>query len=84
MGCDQQDADILCKLITDNPASEALSYEIRTPWTGPGFGSPTCDIGDRIAVNGRDVVDVSWMDVSLAAHFGGGGQVVAFPVCSDP
>jgi len=84
LGCDQADADILCKLIMDNPASEALSYDEREPWTGPGFGSPTCDIGDRIAVNGRDVVDVSWMDVSLATHFGGGGRVVAFPICTDP
>jgi hypothetical protein len=84
LGCDQADADILCKLVTDNPDAVALSYDLISPWTGPGFGSPTCDIGERIDVNGRGVIDVSWMDVSLASHFGAGGQVVAFPDCTDP
>ena len=84
IGCDQADADILCKLITDNPESEAVSFDIVPPWTGPGFGSPTCDIGERLEVNGRGVLDVSWMDVSLASHFGTGGEVVAFPDCTDP
>ncbi len=84
VGCDQADADILCKLVTDNPDSVAISYDVVAPWTGPGFGSPTCDIGERIDVNGRGVIDVAWMDVSLATHFGGGGNVVAFPDCTDP
>jgi hypothetical protein len=84
VGCDQADADMLCKLITDNPESVALSYFVVEPWDGPGFGSPTCDMGTRIDVVGRGVIDVSWMDVSLDSHFGAGGDVVAFPDCTDP
>ena len=30
-GCDASDADVLCKLITDNPDSEAISYTVTAP-----------------------------------------------------
>jgi hypothetical protein len=81
-GCDQADADVLCKLTTDNPDSVALSYTITAPLSTPGFPGVYCGYGTVIDTD-RGVEDVSWMDASMAAHHGGGGEVVAFPVCSD-
>ena len=82
-GCDDADADVLCKLITDNPESEALTYTITAPLSSPGFPGVYCDYGTLIDTD-RGVPDVSWMDESMAAHHGGGGEVVAFPDCTDP
>ena len=82
-GCDASDADVLCKLITDNPESEAITYTITAPLSDPGFPGIYCGFGDLIYTE-RGVPDVGWMDVSMAAHHGGGGEVVAFPDCTDP
>jgi len=82
-GCDQQDADVLCRLITDNPESEAITYTITAPLSQPGFPGVYCDFGVLIDTD-RGVPDVAWMDESLADHHGGGGEVVAFPDCTDP
>ena len=81
-GCDSADADVLCKLIMDNPASEALSYTITPALSEPGFPGVYCDYGERIHTD-RGVLDVAWMDSSLALSHGA-GEVVAFPVCTDP
>ena len=82
-GCDASDADTLCKLITDNPESEAISYTVTAPLSAPGFPGIYCGFGDLIYTE-RGVPDVGWMDESMAAHHGGGGEVVAFPDCTDP
>ena len=82
-GCDASDADVLCKLITDNPDSEAISYTVTAPLSAPGFPGIYCGFGDLIYTD-RGVPDVGWMDESMAAHHGGGGEVVAFPDCTDP
>ena len=82
-GCDDADADVLCKLITDNPDSEAISYTITAPLSEPGFPGIYCGFGDLLYTD-RGVPDVGWMDESMAAHHGGGGEVVAFPDCTDP
>jgi len=81
-GCDSADADVLCKLIMDNPESEALSYTTTAALSEPGFPGVYCDYGERIYTD-RGVLDVAWMDSSLALSHGA-GQVVAFPVCTDP
>jgi hypothetical protein len=82
-GCDDADADVLCRLIMDNPDSEALSYAVIAPLSEPGFPGVYCGYGTTIATD-RGVPDVSWMDASVAAHHGGGGTVVAFPDCTNP
>jgi hypothetical protein len=82
-GCDEADADVLCKLIMDNPASEHISYSVTAPLSEAGFPGVYCGYGTMIDTD-RGVPDVSWMDASLAAHHGGGGTVIAFPVCTDP
>jgi hypothetical protein len=82
-GCDNADADVLCKLIMDNPDSEALTYSVIAPLSEPGFPGVYCGKGTTIATD-RGVPDVSWMDASVAAHHGGGGTVVAFPDCTNP
>jgi hypothetical protein len=82
-GCDDADADVLCKLITDNPDSEAITYTVTAPLSAPGFPGVYCGYGELIDTD-RGIPDVAWMDESMAAHHGGGGQVVAFPDCTDP
>jgi hypothetical protein len=82
-GCDQSDADALCKLVMDNPLSEATSYTISPPLSESGFAGVGCSTGELIHTD-RGVPYVAWMDASLAAHHGGGGTVVAFPECTDP
>ena len=82
-GCDDADADVLCKLIMDNPDSEAISYSVIAPLSEPGFPGVYCGYGTTIATD-RGVPDVSWMDASVAAHHGGGGTAVAFPECTNP
>ena len=84
-GCDQADADTLCKLVMDNPlapqspttrASSVFAVErSRFCWLGAVRDTHRHD---------RGVPYVAWMDASLAAHHGGGGQVVAFPDCEVP
>lgn len=87
-GCDQSDADTLCKLIMDNPLAVAKPYEeggwVRSPpLSEAGFAGVGCSRGTLIDTD-RGVPYVAWMDASIAAHHGGGGEVVAFPDCEVP
>jgi hypothetical protein len=60
-GCDQMDADILCKLKTCNPESIALSYEVLPQLPGAGFSCP--DTGQNFGPQPEYGVD---MDVWYA------------------
>ncbi|MEC9390270.1 MAG: hypothetical protein VX944_09360 [Myxococcota bacterium] len=87
-GCDQADADTLCKLVMDNPLAVAKPYDeggwvLSSPLSEAGFAGVGCSRGTLIDTD-RGVPYVAWMDASLAAHHGGGGQVVAFPDCEVP
>ena len=80
-GCDQADADILCKLKTDNPSSTATSWTATTALNEHGFacpGNPTINVTDR-GVN----VPVYYQDASILGNHGA-GSVIAYPVCTNP
>lgn len=85
--CDQADADILCKLITDNPASTALSWTSTTALSTGGFTCANQSYGTAVNVSGRGLpslgFSVHYQDSSVLANHGP-GQVVAYPVCTDP
>ena len=83
-GCDQQDADILCQLTTDNPSSTATSWTATTALAESGFSCGDGRSGSSVNVVNRGVSHtVYYRDSSLlAAH--GAGDVIAYPVCTDP
>jgi hypothetical protein len=83
VGCDDVDADILCKLVTDNPASEALSYTITAALSEPGFSGVRCGYDLEIFVDRGLDTEVGFQDWSLLFSHGA-GDVVAFPICTDP
>jgi hypothetical protein len=83
VGCDDADADILCKLITDNPDSEAISYTITAALAAPGFSGVRCGHEEEIVVDRGLETEVGFQDWSLLATHGA-GDVVAFPVCTAP
>jgi hypothetical protein len=81
LGCDQDDADRLCRLTTNNPASVALSFDITTALDEPGFGCAALGLGQTIPTDrGVDGL-VSVVDESLLADHGA-GDVVSNAVCS--
>ncbi len=86
-GCQQAEADILCKLITDNPASTATSWTATTALAQPGFSCAPLGYGTVINVNGRGLpsfgFNIRYQDSSILANHGA-GDVVAYPVCTDP
>ena len=80
-GCDQADADILCKMQTGDSLSVATSFQIVGTLDGPGFACPgySTNIGTypEFGVN----VGVWYDDVNLLPVHSG-GQVVANVICS--
>ena len=86
-GCDDADADILCKLKMDNPDSVATAYTILpAPMSEAGFPSSRCGAAAGLGVaiyTDRGVPDVRFQDESLLTVHGA-GNVVAFPTCTDP
>lgn len=83
-GCDQADADILCKLVTDNPGATAISWTATTALPQEGFPCTPLGYGSTINVSGRGVsVPVSWQDASILGNHGP-GDVVAYPICNVP
>jgi hypothetical protein len=83
--CDQADADILCQLLMDNPASTAISYTTTTALAEPGF---SCNrswgvYGDVINTDRGVSTTVSYQDSSILANHGA-GTVVAYPTCTNP
>ena len=79
--CDQSDADILCQLITDNPASTAISWTATTALAEPGFSCP--GYGSTINTDRGVSVSVWYQDSSILGNHGP-GDVVAYPNCTDP
>ena len=88
-GCDQIDADLFCKLKTDNSASTATSFTTTRAMDAPGFACPfhTHAATTVLGATFRSVTPASgpvrYQDSSiLASH--GSGLVVDSVVCADP
>ena len=79
--CDDADADILCKLLTDNPLSTAISWTATTALSEPGFSCP--GYGGVITTDRGYSGSVHYQDTSIRDNHGA-GSVVAYPVCTDP
>jgi cysteine-rich repeat protein len=91
-GCQQEDADVLCKLKMDNPDSTALSFTIGESSVAPGICCPPPFLDDPslagcVALGvfaDRGVgIAVSVHDTDLLDSHGP-GQVVTDVVCTDP
>jgi hypothetical protein len=80
-GCEQAEADILCQLIMDNPASTATSWTATTALSEPGFPCP--GYGGTIFTDRGVSVSVYYQDSSILANHGA-GDVIAYPSCTDP
>lgn len=91
-GCQQADADALCKLKTDNPNSSAISFDIVTALRAPGICCPPPTLDDpglldcvqlgALSDRGVSLV-VSVHDTDLRSTHGA-GLVVTNVVCTDP
>ena len=81
--CDQSDADILCQLIMDNADSTATSWTSTTALSEPGFPCTPLGYGTTINTDRGVSVTVSYQDSSIQANHGS-GNVIAYPVCTDP
>lgn len=80
-GCDEEDADVFCKLRTGNPLSEAESYSIESARSAPGFPCPS---GYPSVYTDRGVTDtVYYTDLDLLVTHGS-GNVIVDPICTDP
>jgi hypothetical protein len=69
-GCDQADANLLCKLKTGSSTSVASSFSIELTLAAPGFTCPFEGFGTQVPnMAGRGVqVPVFYSEDSLAAH----------------
>jgi hypothetical protein len=81
--CDAADADILCKLLTDNPASTAITWTDTTALDEPGFPCGVLGYGDLIETDRGTGVDVYYQDSSISGDHGE-GNVILDPVCTEP
>ncbi len=82
IGCDQDDADMLCRLSTDNPASVALTWNGTTALAEPGFGCAALGLGTPVEVDRGVGGPVSYVDGDLLADHGAVDVVLAIE-CSD-
>jgi hypothetical protein len=82
-GCDQADADLMCKLKTGNQNSVATSFAIETALDAPGFSCP--GVGLQVPnLSGRGIsVPVYYSDTSVLESHGGGFSITNV-VCSNP
>ena len=82
-GCDEEDADIFCKLKTDNPLSTAISWTDGISLGEHGFPCSWDAFGTVVDTDRGIDVTVKYQDESiLATH--GGGATIQDPVCTDP
>ena len=81
--CDAADADIFCKLLTDNPDSTAISWTDMTALDEAGFPCGVLGYGDYIETDRGTGVEVYYQDTSIEADHGP-GNVIVDPVCTDP
>jgi len=83
-GCDQEDADIYCRLVTANSHAYATNFKVATPLSEPGFAC----LGEGYGKNLGPIreygvnVDVHYQDTNLAANHGQ-GSVVLEVVCQQ-
>ena len=88
-GCDQMDADLFCKLKTDNPNSTATSFTTGSAMAEPGFACPLMShpAAKVLGASFRGVTPTSgpvqYQDSSIRANHGS-GSVVHSVVCTDP
>jgi len=87
-GCQQEDADALCKLRTGNPGSVATSFTLGVAQDAPGICCPD-NITEQSCVmlrtfDDRGVANLVWVnDVSLRTALGPGRSITS-ATCSDP
>jgi hypothetical protein len=81
--CDQEDANILCQLIMDNPASVATGWSSITALSEPGFSCPGDD-AELINTDRGVPVPVYYQDTPGILDDHGPGNVIAYPSCTDP
>jgi hypothetical protein len=88
-GCDQMDADLFCKLKTDNPDSTATSFTTATAMHEPGFACPlqshpaTTVLGATFRGVTPTSGPVQYQDSSIFANHGS-GTVIDGVECTDP
>ena len=96
-GCQRTDADVLCKLVTGNPAStvvDASSFNVQSPLNAPGVccPPPAAELGTlgciplgRMNLRGVDV-EVSVHDTDMRSTHGTGAAVTitSAAVCTNP
>lgn len=96
--CTQEDADIFCRLKTQNPLSTATHYEITKTLEKGGFGCSNPDhyiaddngIDPRINIGalpgyGWDQDPLFYVNGNMRESHGGiGHDVIVYPVCTDP
>jgi len=83
LGCDQADADLLCKLKTGNAASVASLWEIENVRDEAGFACPIEGLGTPVAnLRGRGVDVPVFYSESPLLESHGPGHVVTNVVCT--
>lgn len=82
-GCDQADADILCRLRTGNAGSTATSFQLVTALAQHGFSCASygTNLGTMPAFG---VAQNVWYQSTSVLDNYGSGQVVANPTCTEP
>jgi len=82
-GCDQADANILCKLKTGNPNSVALNWTDGTAQATFGFSCPS--IGQNLGTIPEYGVNVPvWYQGTSILDNHGAGQIILNPNCTNP
>jgi cysteine-rich repeat protein len=91
-GCQQEDADVLCKLRMDNHASTAISFTVGDATAAPGICCPPPLLEDPTQAGcvPLGVLDDRGVAVPVSVHetdllnSHGPGEVVTDVVCTDP
>jgi hypothetical protein len=84
-GCDQADADILCKLKTGNPLSTALSWTHAAAQNFGGFSCPNYGANLSTFPEYGVNVNVWWQpDTQPIVANHGPGNVILDPICTNP
>ena len=85
LGCDQADADLLCKLKTGNAGSVATLWAIENVRDEAGFACPFEGLGTPVSrLSGRGVNVPVFYSESPLLESHGPGHVVTNVVCTTP
>jgi hypothetical protein len=83
-GCDEADADLLCRLQLDNPTAVAESYSEGPALAEPGYACSLDGYGEPLNLLGRgDLTEINFEDGPLSDSHGT-GTVIYDPVCVIP